>query len=166
MVLPKWLMFTMPLSCLYSEHMKSKISITTTTTNGSKMWFLKLKAIGRREYFHQGLLYYSVCVPLYVQGTFLVNQAVGRAAAKAKLKSASIVNISSIVGKVSQFFCCCCFCCCCCCCFFCCFFFFFGGVILLPPPPFFFFFFSINNFYCCCFVLYFGCCTLRLELYL
>ena len=127
MVLPKWLMFTMPLSCLYSEHMKSKISITTTTTNGSKMWFLKLKAIGRREYFHQGLLYYSVCVPLYVQGTFLVNQAVGRAAAKAKLKSASIVNISSIVGKVSQFFCCCCFCCCCCCCFFCCCFL--GGVI-------------------------------------
>ena len=58
-------------------------------------------------------VYFCVCVCvcvciyiyIYLQGTFLVNQAVGRAVAEAKLKSASIVNISSIVGKVSQSHC-------------------------------------------------------------
>ncbi|KAK7502657.1 hypothetical protein BaRGS_00006232, partial [Batillaria attramentaria] len=37
-----------------------------------------------------------------LKGTFLVNQAVGKAIAEAKLPSASIVNISSIVGKTGN----------------------------------------------------------------
>ena len=36
------------------------------------------------------------------QGTFLLNQALARALVSEKMKPASLVNISSIVGKVSR----------------------------------------------------------------
>ena len=38
-----------------------------------------------------------------LQGTFLLNQAVSRAMIGAKINNGSLVNISSIVGKVSYF---------------------------------------------------------------
>ena len=39
---------------------------------------------------------------IYFQGTFLLNQALARALVSEKMKPASLVNISSIVGKVSR----------------------------------------------------------------
>ena len=39
----------------------------------------------------------------FLQGTFLLNQAVSRAIIGAKINNGSLVNISSIVGKVSYF---------------------------------------------------------------
>ncbi|KAL8608122.1 hypothetical protein ACOMHN_016577 [Nucella lapillus] len=46
--------------------------------------------------------HFDEVISVNLKGTFLVNQAFGRAVADAKLKTASIVNISSIVGKTGN----------------------------------------------------------------